>query len=95
MIVGKRQLADKIAEKTGITKEQAGQAVNALAESVTESLARGHKVRITGFGTFETRDRKARKGVSPSDGNELMIPEKTVPYFKAGKDLKNSVQKTE
>ena len=89
---GKSDIADAIAEKTGLTKKDAQSALNAFVEAVTESLQRGERVQLTGFGTFETRDRKERKGKNLQTGETITIPATTVPAFRSGRALKDAVK---
>lgn len=89
--MNKSQLIDAVAERSGLTKKAASQAVEALLSAVTDSLAEGQKVTLVGFGTFEVRDRAARKGVNPATGATIEIPAGKVPAFKAGKALKDAV----
>ena len=80
-------------EKTEMTKKSAEASLNALVEIVTDELKNGEKIQLVGFGTFETRKRAARKGRNPQTGEEMKISASTVPVFKAGKALKDSVNK--
>lgn len=89
----KSDLIDRVAEKSGLTKKDAGRAVDAVFESVTEALSGGDRVQIVGFGTFEVRERAARRGRNPQTGQEIQIAARKVPAFKAGKALKDSVAK--
>lgn len=89
--VTKADLIDKVAEKSGLTKKDAGQAVDALFDAVAEALAAGDRVQIVGFGTFEVRERAARRGRNPQTGQEISIEARKVPAFKAGKALKDAV----
>lgn len=79
----KSELASALASKAGLSKAEANSVLNALEELVAESLSRGDKVQWTGFGTWSVRHRAARKGVNPSTGQEIQIPAKKVPAFKA------------
>ena len=88
----KAELIAKIAEKSGLSKADAGKALNATVESITAALKKGDKVALVGFGTFETRKRAARKGKNPQTGAEIKIPATTTPAFKAGKGLKDAVK---
>ena len=81
----------KVAEKAAMTKKEAEKAVNAFVDSVEEALVEGDKVSLVGFGTFEVRERSARKGRNPQTGEEISISASKVPAFKAGKALKDSV----
>ncbi len=96
----KTDLIDKVAEKTGLTKKDSGEAVTAVFDSIVEFLAgeakkdekKREKVQLIGFGSFEVKDRESRKGRNPRTGKEIEIPARTVPVFKAGKSFKESVQ---
>ena len=92
--MNKAELVAKVAEKTGFTKKDAEAAVNALVGSIEEALVNGDKVQLIGFGTFETRERKARQGRNPrKPGEVIAIDASKAPVFKAGKALKDSVNK--
>ncbi len=88
----KTQLVDVVSEKTGTTKAAAARAVDAFVEGVSKALAKGEKVVLTGFGTFEVRHRAARMGRNPQTGAPLHIPATKTPAFKAGKGLKDAVR---
>ncbi len=90
--MNKTDLVNAVAEKAELSKKDAGKAVDAIFESVTDSLKNGEKVQIIGFGNFEVRDRSARKGRNPQTGEEIQIPASKVPAFKAGKALKDAVK---
>lgn len=89
----KAELVSVVAEKAGITKKSAEGAVAAVFENIVNTVAKGEKVQIIGFGTFEVRTRKARDGVNPLNGKPMHIPETQVPAFKAGKAFKDKVAK--
>ena len=90
----KAELIANVAEKTGFTKKDAEVAVNALVASIEGALVQGDKVQLIGFGTFEVRERKARQGRNPRKPGEVIeIPASKAPVFKAGKALKDSVNK--
>jgi len=90
--MNKAELIANMAERTGKTKKQMAEALNAFIEVVSEELERGGHVRLVGFGTFETRTRKPKVGVNPKNPQQkINIPAKTVPIFKAGKELKKDV----
>lgn len=89
--MNKTELVDAIASSADITKTQANKALDAFLETVTETLKKGDKVILVGFGTFETRHRAARTGRNPRTKEELTIPASTAPVFKAGKKLKDAV----
>lgn len=91
-MVSKKDLVASVAEKTGLTKKDSEAAVNALLESVKENLAKGDKITLTGFGTFEVRERSARMGRNPKTGEPLKIAASKAPAFKAGKELKDAVK---
>ena len=91
--MNKTELVASIAAKTKCTKRAAEMAVEALLETFTAELAKGEKVQLIGFGTFEVRARKARKGRNPKSGEALDIPAANLPVFTAGKALKESVNK--
>lgn len=92
-IMNKSDLVGKMAEKSAMTKKDSEKALKALIESVEEALAKGDKVQLVGFGTFEVKERKARVGRNPRTREEIKIPASKAPIFKAGKDLKDLVNK--
>lgn len=89
--MNKQELVSSVAEKSGLTKKDSEKAVNAVFASIEQALAKGEKVQLVGFGTFEVRKRAARKGRNPQTGAEIKIAAAKVPAFKAGKALKDSV----
>ena len=89
--MNKSDLIAAIAAKTGETKKSAEASVNAFVEVVTETLTKGDKVQLVGFGSFEVRKRAARKGRNPQTKEEIKIPASKAPVFKAGKALKDLV----
>lgn len=89
----KTELISAIAEKTELTKKDSGKALDAITEIVTEALAKGDKVQLVGFGTFETRERAARTGINPQTKKKIKIAATKVPAFKAGQGLKDAVAK--
>lgn len=92
--MNKSELIAKIAEKSELTKVDSTKALDALLETVEEALVAGDKVQLVGFGTFEVRDRKAREGRNPRNPEEkIHIPASKAPVFKAGKTLKEIVNK--
>ncbi|WP_459129159.1 HU family DNA-binding protein [Guggenheimella bovis] len=92
--MNKTELVAKIAEKTGLTKKDSQAALVAVIDSIQEALQAGDKVQLVGFGTFEVRSRKARKGRNPQKPTEVMnIPASKAPVFKAGKGLKDLINK--
>ncbi len=91
--MNKSELIAIIAEKAELTKKDAEKALNAFVDGVTESLVKGEKVVLVGFGSFETKKRAARKGKNPQTGAEIDIPASVAPSFKAGRGLKEAVNK--
>ena len=92
--MNKADLVLNVADKSGLTKKDAEAAVNAFMASVEEALVKGEKVQLIGFGTFEIRPRKERQGRNPRQPDEVIrIPASKAPVFKAGKALKDSVNK--
>ena len=91
--MNKSDLIAAIAAKTGETKKSAEASVNAFVDVVTGSLVKGEKVQLVGFGSFEIRKRAARKGRNPQTKEEIKIPASKAPVFKAGKALKDVVNK--
>ena len=89
----KTELIADIAAKTGETKKDAEATLNAFVNVVSETLAKGDKVQLVGFGSFEVRKRAARKGRNPQTKEEIKIPASKAPVFKAGKALKDLVNK--
>ena len=89
--MNKTELVANVAEKAGLTKKDAEKAVNAIFASIEQALVEGDKVQMIGFGTFEVKERPARKGRNPQTGNEIDIPASKNPAFKAGKALKDAV----
>ncbi len=89
--MNKTELIANVAEKSGLTKKDAEKAVVAVMASIEEALAGGDKVQLVGFGTFEIRERAARKGRNPQTGEEINIAAARVPVFKSGKALRESV----
>ena len=82
-----------ITEKGGYSKKEAEQALAAVTETITEALVKGEKVSIVGFGAFEVRDRAAKDSINPATKKPIHVPAKKVPAFKAGKALKEAVDK--
>ena len=91
--MNKAELVAAVAAKTGETKKAAEASVNAFVDVVTEALKKGDKVQLVGFGSFEVRKRAARKGWNPQTKEEIKIPASKAPVFKAGKALKDVVNK--
>lgn len=91
--MNKAELITSMAEKSSLTKKDAEAALKAFIESVQEALAKGEKVQLVGFGTFEARERAARVGRNPRTKEEITIPASVVPVFKAGKEFREAVEK--
>lgn len=92
--MNKAELVSKMAEKSDLTKKDAEVALNAFMETVEESLVDGDKVQLVGFGTFDVRERKPRQGRNPRNPEQVIeIPASKAPVFKAGKTLKEKVNK--
>ena len=91
--MNKSELIASMAEKGSLTKKDAEVALKAFIESVEETLEKGDKVQLVGFGTFETRERAAREGRNPRTKETIKIAASTVPVFKAGKEFKEKVNK--
>lgn len=91
-MANKAELVSEVAAKTELTKKDVAATVDAIFNSIQENLAKGEKVQLIGFGTFEVRDRAARKGRNPQTGKEIEIPASKVPAFKPGKALKDAVK---
>lgn len=90
--MNKAELIGAIAEKSELTKKDSEKALNAVIESIESALKKGEKVQIIGFGTFEAKKRNAREGINPRTGKPISIAAATVPSFKAGKALKDSIK---
>lgn len=90
--MNKQDLIGLVSEKAGISKKESEAAVNSMITGITDTLAKGGKVQLVGFGTFEVRQRQAREGRNPSTGETIKIAAQKVPAFKAGKALKDQVK---
>jgi DNA-binding protein HU-beta len=91
--MNKTELIAAVAEKTGLTKKDAERVVSATFETVTETLKKGDKVSVSGFGIFEVKTREARIGRNPRTKEEIKIPATKLPAFKASKTLKDLIAK--
>ncbi|HHZ05615.1 MAG TPA: HU family DNA-binding protein [Clostridiales bacterium] len=91
--MNKSELISTVAEKSEISKKDAEKAVAALLDTVVETVSKGEKVQLVGFGTFEQRTRNERTGCDPRTNTQIIIPASKVPAFKAGKAFKESVNK--
>jgi len=90
--MNKTDLVNAVAAETGLTKKDAEKAVAAVLDGITGALKKGDKVQLVGFGTFEVRNRAAKKGHNPRTGEEMLVPASKLPAFKAGKALKDAVK---
>ena len=88
----KKDLIDKVASDAGLTKKQAGAALDSVLEAITGALKKGDSVLLTGFGKFEVRTRAARTGINPKTLEKIKLPATKVPAFKPGKALKSAVK---
>lgn len=88
--MNKTELIAAVAEKTGLSKKDADNAVNVLLNTIVDTVAKDEKVQIVGFGTFELRSRSERQGRDPRTNSPITIPASRVPAFKAGKAFKDS-----
>ena len=91
--MNKSELVAAMAAKSELSKKDAEKALKAFTEVVSEKLKKGEKIQLVGFGTFETTKRAARKGKNPQTGKAIKIAAFTAPKFKAGKGLKDAVNK--
>lgn len=93
--MNKGELVDAVAVKASVTKKQADAVVTAALEAIMEAVSSGDKVTLVGFGSFESRERKAREGRNPKTGDKMDIPATRVPAFSAGKLFKEKVAPAE
>ena len=87
----KDDIINSVVDKTGLSKKDAGAAVEAFTSTVQDALKNGNSIGLIGFGTFEVRTRAARDGRNPQTGEKIKIAKKNVPAFKAGKKLRDAV----
>lgn len=90
--MNKAELVNEVSGKTGLTKKETQNVVDALINTVGDTLSKGEKVSLVGFGTFQVVNRKARRGVNPQTRATIQIPAKKVPKFVPGKTLKEKVK---
>lgn len=88
----KSEFVDQVADRAGLNKKEAGDAVDAVLETITDALKRGSDVTFSGFGKFSVAERGAREGRNPSTGEKIQIAATRVPRFSAGSGLKKSVK---
>ncbi|MCR6663721.1 MAG: HU family DNA-binding protein [Luteimonas sp.] len=91
MAVNKSELIDQVADKAGLSKADAGRAIDAVIDAVSAALKRGDAVNLVGFGSFSVKARAARTGLNPRTKEAIQIPASNNPVFKAGKALKDAV----
>lgn len=89
--MNKEELVQEVAKKSKVTQKEAAEIINAFMDTVQKTVAKGKKVTLVGFGTFEARKRAARTGRNPQTGKAINIPAKTAPVFSAGKKFKDVV----
>jgi integration host factor subunit beta len=87
----KAELVDGVSDASGLSKKDAEVIVQTVLDSIIESLQRGEKVELRGFGSFRLRERSPRQGRNPKTGEKVQVPAKKVPYFKPGKELKELI----
>lgn len=90
--MNKTEFINAVAAKEGIEKKCAEKAVNAVFATIADELAKGEKIQIVGFGTFEVRERAEKQGRNPRTGETMTVPASKVPAFKAGAALKNAIK---
>ena len=90
--MNKTDLVEVVALKTEMSKKDSEKAVKAVFEAITEALAAGDKIQLVGFGTFEVRERAARKGINPLTKQPIEIAASKAPVFKAGNAFKNAIK---
>lgn len=90
--MNKANLVDEVSGKVGITKKDAGNVVDAITRTITNTLKKGEKVTLVGFGTFQVMQRRARRGVNPQTRGTIQIPAKKVAKFRPGKGLRERVK---
>ena len=90
-VMTKAELVDEVARVVQLTKKQAETIVNIVFDSIVDSLRSGQKIELRGFGSFRTRQRKARVGRNPKTGDRVEVPPKKIPFFKPSKELKDLV----
>ena len=91
--MNKTELIAEVANKAGLSRKDAEKALGAVVETITEAVVKGDKVQLVGFGSFETKQREARTGRNPKTKETIEIPATRVPVFKAGKALKEKIDK--
>ena len=89
----KLDIINRVAEKTGVPKMKAEQAVDALFHSMKEALTRGERIELRGFGAFSVKHRPARTGRNPRTGAHVAVDKKSVPFFKTGKEMRERLNR--
>ena len=89
--MNKEELVQEVAKKANVTQKETAEVLGALIDTIQKSVAKGQRITLVGFGTFERRERAARSGRNPQTGKELKIPARKVPAFTAGKKFKTIV----
>ncbi|MBI5182831.1 MAG: integration host factor subunit beta [Nitrospinae bacterium] len=87
----KAELIGRLAERIQLTKKQTEVIVDTVFDSITDALSQGNKVELRGFGSFRVRHRNSREGRNPKSGQKVEVPAKKVPFFKAGKELREMI----
>lgn len=87
----KADLIEEVARQANLTKKESETIVNTVFDNIIDALTKGDKVELRGFGSFRIRQRNARKGRNPKTGSSVDVPEKRVPFFKVGKQLRELV----
>jgi integration host factor subunit beta len=87
----KADLIEEVAKQSNLTKKESELIVNTVFDNITDALIKGDKVELRGFGSFRIRHRNSRKGRNPKTGSSVNVPEKRVPFFKVGKQLRELV----
>ena len=87
----KADLVDELVKVSNLSKKHAETIVNTVFASITEALQRDDKIELRGFGSFRVRRRRSRQGRNPKSGDRVDVPEKRIPYFKPGKELKDLI----
>ena len=89
--MNEEELVQEVAKKANVTQKEVAEVLSALVDTIQTTVAKGNKVTLVGFGTFEPRKRAARNGRNPQTGKEIKIAAKTVPAFSAGKKFRTAV----
>lgn len=89
--MNKAELIEEVSNKTGLTKKDTWNVINAITDTIKKTLSKEEKVTLVDFGTFQVIEKKSKRGRNPQTGEEIQIPAKKVPKFRAGKKLKEVV----